>query len=108
VDLAMKEFGTVFVDLPANWTNWSLSLVARSDLVILVTELTVAGLARAKRQLELLASQGLQNLDVRIVVNRYEKGLAKTIRPSDVREALGRDIGYTIGNDFALVRTAID
>jgi pilus assembly protein CpaE len=108
VDLATREFGTVFVDLPANWTNWSLSLVARSDLVLLVTELTVAGLARAKRQLELLASQGLQSLDVRIVVNRFEKSLAKTIRPSDVREALGRDIGYTIGNDFALVRTAID
>jgi pilus assembly protein CpaE len=108
VDVATREFGTTFVDLPTNWTNWSLSLVARSDLVILVTELTVAGLNRAKRQLELLASQGLQMLDVRIVVNRFEKSLARNIRPSDVREALGRDIGYTIGNDFALVSTAID
>ena len=44
VDMATREFGTVFVDLPTNWTNWSLSLVARSDLVVLVTELTVAGL----------------------------------------------------------------
>ncbi len=51
VDLATREFGTVFVDLPTNWTNWSLSLVARSDLVLLVTELTVAGLNRARRQL---------------------------------------------------------
>jgi len=42
VDLATREFGTVFVDLPTNWTNWSLSLVARSDLVLLVTELSVA------------------------------------------------------------------
>ena len=47
VELAAREFGTVFVDLPTNWTNWSLSLVARSDLVLLVTELTVAGLNRA-------------------------------------------------------------
>ena len=36
----MREFGTVFVDLPTNWTNWSLSLLARSDLVLLVTEMT--------------------------------------------------------------------
>ena len=59
VDLATREFGTVFIDLPTNWTNWSLSLVARSDLVLLVTELTVAGLNRARRQLDLLESQDL-------------------------------------------------
>jgi pilus assembly protein CpaE len=108
VDVATHEFGTVFLDLPTNWTNWSLSFVARSDLVLLVTELTVAGLNRAKRQLELLESQGLGDLDVRIVVNRYEKSQSRTIRPADVRAALGRDIAYTVGNDFMMVRTAID
>jgi pilus assembly protein CpaE len=107
VDLATREFGTVFIDLPSNWTNWSLSLVARSDLVLLVTELSVAGLNRAKRQLRLLESQDL-NLDVRVVVNRYEKAAARTIRSSDVREALGRDIAYTVSNDYPLMRAAID
>jgi pilus assembly protein CpaE len=108
VELAAREFGTVFVDLPTNWTNWSLSLVARSDLVLLVTELTVAGLARAKRQLGLLESQDLETVDVRVIVNRYEKSLARNIRPADVRRALGRDVGYTIANDFPLMRGAID
>ena len=108
VELATREFGTVFVDLPSNWTNWSLSLVARSDLVLLVTELTVAGLNRAKRQLRLLESQDLGVLDVRVVANRWEKSLARNIRPADVREALGRDIAYTVANDFPLMRAAID
>ena len=108
VELATREFGTVFVDLPTNWTNWSLSLVARSDLVLLVTELSVAGLNRAKRQLRLLDSQDLGGLDVRVIVNRYEKSQSRTIRPADVREALGRDVAYTVANDFALVRAAID
>jgi pilus assembly protein CpaE len=108
VDSATHEFGTVFVDLPTNWTNWSLSLVARSDLVLLVTELTVAGLNRAKRQLSLLESQDLGGLDVRVIVNRFDKSQARTIRSSDVREALGRDIAYTIANDFPLMRSAID
>ena len=58
-EMATREFGTVFIDLPTNWTNWSLSLVARSDLIVLVTELTVAGLNRARRQLSLLQSQDL-------------------------------------------------
>jgi pilus assembly protein CpaE len=45
---------------------------------------------------------------VRVVANRHEKGLFKTIRASDVREALGRDIAFTVANDHALVRAAID
>jgi len=105
---AVAQFGTVFVDLPTNWTNWGLSLVARSDLVILVTELTVAGLHRARRQLNLIQSQDLGDLDVRVVVNRFEKSLARTISLADASNALGRDVSYTIANDFALVRMAID
>ena len=108
VDHAAREFGTVFVDLPANWTNWSLSLLAKSDLVLLVTELSVASLHRAKRQLDLLREQDLQDIDLRVVVNRYEKGLLKTLRPGDVRAALGRDISFTIANEPAVMRPAID
>ena len=108
VDLASREYGTVFVDLPTNWTNWSLSLLARSDLVLLITELNVASLNRAKRQLALIESQDLGILDVRVVVNRFEKSQTRFIRPSDVRTTLGRDVAFTIGNDFQLMRAAVD
>ncbi|HEV2596073.1 MAG TPA: AAA family ATPase [Sphingomicrobium sp.] len=108
IELARQEFDTVFVDLPANWTNWSLSVVAQSDLVLLVTELTVAGINRAKRQLQLLNSQDLSDVALRVVANRYEKSLARLIRPADVENALGREISYTIANDFPLMRSAID
>ena len=108
VDQAAREFGTVFVDLPANWTNWSLSLLARSDVVLLVTEMTVSGLHRAKRQLELIKEQDLGDLDLRIVVNRFEKGLLRSVRPADVRDALGHDIAYTIANEPAVMRAAVD
>jgi pilus assembly protein CpaE len=108
VDIATREFGTVFVDLPTNWTNWSLSLVARSDLVLLITELTVAGVSRARRQLDLLHSQELGALDIRVVVNRFDKGMAKTVRPADIGHALGREVAYTVTNDFSVMRAAID
>jgi pilus assembly protein CpaE len=107
VETATREFGTVFVDLPTNWTNWSLSLVARSDLVILVTELTVAALNRARRQLDLLKSQHL-NVEVRIVVNRFDKAMARTVSVADANRVLGRDVSYTVANDFPLMRAAID
>lgn len=108
IELARREFECVFIDLPTNWTNWALTVAAQSDLVLLITEQTVAGINRAKRQLALFEAQDLGNLDIRIILNRFEKGLAKTIRPVDIRAALGRDVAYTIANDFPLMRTAID
>ena len=108
VDLATREFATTFIDLPANWTNWSLSLAARSDILFLVTELSIAGLHRTRRQLDLLRSQDLGGLDVRVVVNRFEKSQARKISAQDVREALGRDVAYYVSNDFPLMRSAID
>lgn len=108
IELCGREYGTVFVDLPANWTNWSLSLLARSDLVLLLTELSVTGLQRARRQLDLLASQHLEQLDVRVVANRFEKSLLRTIKPADVRHALGRDIAFTIANEPGVMHPALE
>jgi len=107
-EMATREFGTVFIDLPTNWTNWSLSLVARSDLIVLVTELTVAGLNRARRQLSLLQSQDLGALDVRVVVNRFEKSQTRTISLGDASKALGRDVEFMVASDPPLMRSAID
>ena len=108
VDLATAEYGTLFVDLPMNWTNWSLSLLARSDLVLMVTELRVPSLHRARRQLDLMDSQDMRNLDVRIVLNRTEKGLFKTIDTDDAERVLRRPIAFTVSNDHDTMNQAID
>lgn len=108
LDLATAEFGTVFVDLPANWTNWSLSLLARADLVLMVAELRVSSLHRARRQLDLLASQELDNLDVRMILNRTETGFFRTLAPADAERVLKKDISFTITNDHATMSQAID
>jgi pilus assembly protein CpaE len=108
VELAAREFGTLFVDLPTNWTNWSMSIVARADVVLMVTEMTVSCLHRARRQLDLLRSQDLGALDVRVVVNRVEKGLFKSVGLGDVEKGLGREVAFTIANDHPLMRSAID
>jgi len=108
IEIAAREFGTILIDLPSNWTNWSLSLLARSDLILLVTQLSIPSLNRAKRQLELMRAQELDDLDVRIVVNRLESRFVRTIRLSDVVEGLGHEVSYTIANDHAVMRAAID
>lgn len=108
VDLATRNYGMIFADLPGNWTNWSLSLMARSDVVLLVVELTIASLRQAQRQLALLRNQGVLDGRLQIVVNRVQKKLFRTIDLSDAERALNHPVAFSIANDFPLVSTALD
>jgi pilus assembly protein CpaE len=103
---AKAEFGTVFVDLPSNWTNWSLSLLASADLVLMVTQLSIPSLHRARRQLELV-KQHLGDVPIQLVVNRFEKRLFSKIGTADVARVLGRDADYLVANDYEAVSEAI-
>ncbi|MBK7163122.1 MAG: AAA family ATPase [Sphingomonadales bacterium] len=108
IELAREEFDHVILDLPTNWTNWTLSLVALSDVVFLVAELSVASLRQAKRQLQLLVSQGISGQKIHVVANRVEKRMFRTINLDDAAHALGHSIEYSIHNDYPLVRAAHD
>ena len=106
LDEAKAEFGTVFVDLPTNWTNWSLSLLASADLVLMVTQLSIPSLHRARRQLDLVV-QHLGGVRIQLVVNRFEKKLFGKIGADDVARVLGRDADYLVANDYEVVSEAI-
>jgi len=108
VHLAMTQYGTVFLDLPSDWTNWSLSLVAQSDIVFLVIELSIASLRQAQRQLSLLTKLGVNPDAVQVVVNRVEKQMFKQINLRDASETLGKPIGLSVTSDFALMNTALN
>lgn len=108
VDLAKREYGTVFVDLPSDWTNWSLSLVAQSDLVLFIVDLTIASLRQAQRQLALLEKLGVAQESIQIVVNRVEKRLFRQIDLRDAEKVLNRPAHFTVANDFALMMTALN
>ena len=104
----MEQYDTVLIDLPANWTDWSLSLLARADLVLLVTGLSVPSLSRARRQLDLVAQQDLGTLDIRIVVNRFESGLFRNVDRSDLERVLGRDADFTVAREDEVMNETIE
>jgi pilus assembly protein CpaE len=108
IDLARQEYDYVVIDLPTNWTNWALSLVARSTAIFLIVELSVASLRQAKRQLQLLDNQGIRGDHVNIVANRVEKKLFRTIDLDSAAQALGHPVELSIHNDYPLVRAAHD
>lgn len=103
-----RHYGAVVLELPANWTNWTLSAVSAADQVVLVVELSVASLRQAKRRLEFFDSVGIDRSNIGIVVNRVEKRMFRTIDLGDVEHTLGRPIAGSIALEDAVVSAAQD
>lgn len=108
IELARAEYDYVVLDLATNWTNWTLSLVARSTAIFLIVELSVASLRQAKRQLQLLQNQGISGDHISIVANRVEKRMFRAIDLESASQALGHPVDLSIHNDYPLVRAAHD
>ena len=108
IDLARQQYDYVVIDLPTNWTNWALSLVARSTAIFLIIELSVGSLRQAKRQLQLLNSQRISGSHVHVVANRVEKRMFRAIDLESASQALGHPVELSIHNDHPLVRAAHD
>lgn len=108
LSIARRKYGAVVVDLPSNWTNWTLSTVLASSDIVLVTDLTIAGLRQAKRRIELFDSVGVPRDRVRVVVNRVEKRLFRTIGVDEVRDTLGQPVYATLAAEGSVLAGAQD
>jgi pilus assembly protein CpaE len=110
LDLARAEYSRVLVDLPFAWMDWTCAVLRQSDLIVLVTELTVAGVRQTLRQLETLRANGIDSAAIRLVLNRNETGwlVNKSSHIRDAEKALGRKFDFFISNDYALVSQALN
>ena len=106
--LARAEYETVIMDLPGAWTPWTYRALQSCDLAILVTQLGVAGIRQARRQLDAMAANGLGKVAVRVAVNRFETGWRRHVGIKEAERALGRPIDYLIANDYRVVSEAIN
>lgn len=106
--LVRREFDFVLVDLPADWTNWALSVAVSSSQILLITDFSIASLRQARRRIELLSSVGVERDKLGVVVNRVERRLFKTIGVDEVREALKREILATLATEGAAMSSAQD
>ncbi len=106
--VAAEEYRFVLVDLPAVWCDWSMRALQKSDMVLMVTQLTVPHVRQARRQLDHLTSHGLTDAPVKVVVNRFEKGWGKGVTAKEAAKALNREIDYFVMSDFKLVSEAIN
>ncbi len=108
IDTAARVKDHVLIDLPSAWTDWKLVALQSADMVLLVTELTVPSVRNARMQLDTLAEQGLADLPVTIVANRYCRRVAGSVAIANAEKALDRPIRYRVRNDWATVSEAIN
>lgn len=106
--LLRQRFDYVLLDLPADWTNWGLSAALASGELLVVTDLSIASLRQAKRRLQLLDSIGVEKKHVRVVVNRVERRLFKTIGVDEVKEALDCEVAASLATEGPALRSAQD
>ncbi|WP_176141643.1 AAA family ATPase [Sphingopyxis flava] len=99
VELARKAYDYVLMDLPTGLTNWSLTMLAEANAIVMIVEQNLASLRQARRRLDLMRSVGIDRKHISIVVNRVERRLFGSIGLADVEEALGHDVLCAIHAD---------
>ncbi len=113
VDLLLKfaceAYDYVLVDLPQSWTSWTYTALSRSDLIVLVSQLSVASVRQTVHQINTLRVQDLENVPIKHVINRYRRnGISSSAELKDAEIALGRKFDYRIANNYELVSEAVN
>ena len=85
-----------------------MSVALAASEVLLITDLSIGSLRQAKKRLELLWSVGLEKSRIKVVVNRVERRLFKTIGIDEVRDALGCEVISTLADEGNALRAAQD
>lgn len=108
LNVARQSFDFVVVDLPANWTNWTLSAALACNEIMVVTDQSITGLRQTKRVIELFDMMQVSRANVSVVVNRVEKKLFQSISVNEVANVLNREVSATIARDRGDLQIAQD
>ena len=103
VDHVSGMFQRTIIDLPGAWTDWTVRVLARSDLVLLVAPPNVAGAVRAKRLLQALRDAQVK-APVFFLLNKLD-GLVETLeKPGRIGRTLETRIDGSVAFDPAAVK----
>jgi pilus assembly protein CpaE len=108
LDVARQEYEYVVVDLPHALTAWIDAVLLRSDVVAVVTQLSVPAVRQTRKLLDVLQEEGHYALPVTLILNRYKRRWRAPVRLSQAQKALGREFDYVIPNDYDLVMSAVN
>jgi pilus assembly protein CpaE len=96
----------VVVDGLRDFGDVSLAALDVADRILLVTTQEVPAVRSAQRCAEIFRKLGYDRKQVRLVVNRYQKGSAITRQV--IEETVGMPVSAVVGNDFQAVSRAVN
>jgi pilus assembly protein CpaE len=108
LQIASEEYDYVLIDMPQALTDWTQVVLDRSNVVFLVTQLTVAAIRQSRRLLEIMREKGIDEAHTAIVVNRFESRWSREVTVKEAEKALGRQIDYFVPNDYKTVNAALN
>ena len=106
LDKMSKQYERVVIDMPRRVNPFTRPVLDRVTRVVLVVQQTVSHLRDATRMLQLFNHYGLNNEQVLVVINRFEK--EGPISLDDVQGALQGIQITTIPSDFKTVAESIN
>lgn len=103
-----RKFDIVLLDLPSAWTNWSLSLATQASSILMVTDSSISSLRQARRRIDLFESLGIQRDNVKVIANRMERRLFRTVGTDEIAHALRATVVGSLSDEGAALRAAQD
>lgn len=106
--MARQDSELVVADMPIAMTSWSLSTLFASQAIVLVGKLTVHHLRKLRRQIDFLLSMGIEKERIKVVLNKAETGMFKTLKVDEAEEALRHPIFASLPDEETLIQQAQD
>ena len=110
LETAQSEHRFIVVDLPRVLGPWTDTVFRASNIIYVVTQLSVPAIHQLKKFFDLLVEEHLDDLPFRLVVNRHQGPFSKgsNIPPAQFEHVINRSIDHYIPNDYNLVITGIN
>ncbi len=107
LDALVAENDVVVVDLPPALIDWLEPLLARAERLLMVTDLAVPSIVRARRIISLM-TEDHPKLSVEIVVAHEKKPYRLGQSHRDAAAALGHPLRHWLPDEAKLARQALD
>ncbi len=103
-----RDFALTLLELPSVWTAWTNEALKLADRIVLVTQLSVPHVNFLKRQLRVLAAQGLDTKPLILVCNSLSSDQQATLSLKAAERAIGRNFDAVLPEDRRTMTAAIN
>jgi pilus assembly protein CpaE len=108
--IAKSRYRNVIVDMPVALTSWTDTVLKAANVIYLVTPMMIPAAHRIGKLLDLLRKEKLDQLAIKLVINRYDLMANRSagLRPAEFAKATRLALCHLIPDDYALVSLAED